>query len=106
MSEQKDEFEDWCLDEISQYADYVENYDVPDCKIDENANCIYALQTALKKYQEIKAKKVCKNCIHLNHPNGFKYAKCLELTDMGFDDLYLNPEEIETFSCSRFQHAT
>lgn len=106
MSEQKDEFEEYCFDEIRHFSEYIASDDVTKEGLKEAEDSIYTLGKAFKKYQEIKAKNVCKNCVHLKAATEYRDYKCLEVDDISNEGLYLDEDVAIKFSCNRFQYAT
>lgn len=104
MSEQKDEFdefEEYCLSNLG-IAKEIPIFSV-------NAVVIKAITRAISEnlsmYRRIKAKNVCKNCLHLRQVN-HRLLQCTELSNFTDDKFFVDIYEKETLSCNRFQIKT
>lgn len=96
MSEQKDEFEDYLISLIARNKAEKLNQSNTITNLKEYTSIIKTAKESLEKYQEIKAKNVCKNCKHNTKTHSLTKLYC-PLVHSYVD---------ENFSCGVFLHAT
>lgn len=91
MSAQKDEFEQYLLNEIGVYKEDIALLEKERELFYEVKFIINTLEKSLNRYKEIKAKNVCKNC-----RSYLSDGECI----------FWNKYPQSNQSCSEFQHAT